>query len=159
MSIGSKMTVKRQHTELTPSAYKALVISADKQEASPWALDAVRYSSVGGKRMLELFFPEFSLGVPLLAIRELTKATVKDLQQLRLSPAGDTIVADTLDAHISVEGLLKDLSNESPGFSQLVSTLFATRGGKRSTEKKRVTSVENGRKGGRPRKVEESAFA
>ena len=153
------MTVKRPHTELTPSAYKALVISADKQEPSLWALDSVRYSSVGGNRMLELFFPEFSLGVPLLAIHELTTATVKDLQKLRLSPAGDTIIADTLDAHISVEGLLKDLSNASPRFSQLVSTLFATRGGKRSSEKKRMTSAENGRKGGRPRKAEELALA
>ena len=153
------MTVKRPHTELTPAAYNALVTSSGKQEPSPWALDAVRYSSVGGKRLLELSFPEFSLGVPLLAIHELSKATVKDLQQLRLSPAGDTIIAKSLDAHISVEGLLKDLSNVSPRFSQLVSTLFATRGGKISSEKKRMTSAANGRKGGRPRKVEELAHA
>ena len=151
------MTVKRPHTELTPSAYKALAISAHRKEPSPWALDAVRYASVGEKRMLELFYPEFSLGVPLLAIHELTTATVKDLQTLRLSPAGDTIIADSLDAHISAEGLLKDLANASPRFSQLVATLFATRGGKRSSAKKRMTSAENGRKGGRPRKAEELA--
>jgi len=153
------MNVKRPHTELTPAAYKALVSSTEELTASPWALDAVRYSSVGGKRMLELFFPEFSLGVPLLAIRELATASVKDLQQLRLSPAADTIIADALDAYISVEGLLKDLSSASPRFSQLVSTLFATRGGKRSTERKRMTSAENGRKGGRPRKIDEPALA
>ena len=116
MSVANSMTVKRPRTELTPSAYKALVISADKQEPSPWALDAVRYASVGEKRMLELFYPEFSLGVPLLAIHELKTSTVKDLQTLRLSPAGDTIIVDCLDAHISVEGLLKILRMRARSF-------------------------------------------
>lgn len=152
------MTAKRLPTELTPSAYKALVRYADNRELSPWALDGVRYFSSSGNRMLQLFFPEFSLGVP-LAIHELSTATVKDLQQLRLSPSGDTIIADSIDAHIRVEGLLKDLSNVSPRFSQLISTLFAVRGGTKSSEKKRRTSAENGRKGGRPRKSEEVAVA
>jgi hypothetical protein len=149
------MKIKRQHTELTSSAYQSLVKSTDLQEPSLWSLDEVRYSTISGKRMIGLFFPEYSLGIPLVDIRELKTANVKELQHLRLSPSGDTIISDALDVHISVEGLLKDLSIENVAFSQLVSTLFATRGGRKSTGKKRMSSAENGRKGGRPRKVEE----
>ncbi len=155
------MTNHRQHTALAPEAYKALVLSSEEIVTSPWALDQVRYSSSHGKRMLELYFSgaEFSVGVPLLAVQELAKAKVKDLQELRLSPARDTIIAENLDAHISVEGLLKDLSKKSPKFAKMISTLFAAHAGKKKSERKRASSAENGRKGGRPRKIEAPAIA
>jgi hypothetical protein len=159
MPIGVKMMTKRKHTKLTNDAYKVLVASANDLTPSPWALDGVRYSSAEGKKQLDLCFPEFSVGVPLFAIHELSNATVKDLQNLELTPARDTIISRNLDVHISVEGLLKDLAGEVPLFSKMVSSIFATHGGKRSTDKKRLSSAANGRKGGRPRKAEEPELA
>ena len=107
MEIGKKRTSK-----LGPSAYRALVRSSAKLTLSRWTLDHVHYLSCGGTRWFELSFVDLdapSLVVPVNNIQELAAATVKDLHELHLSPARDTIISDTLDVHISVEGLIRDM--------------------------------------------------
>ena len=149
------MSTRRKHTPLSASAYQALVRSAAETAPSPWALDGVQYLCTGGTRRLELSFPDPqapSLVVPVRNIQELASATVKDLRALHLSPARDTIICDTLDVHISVEGLIRDM-HKSATFSRLVSTLWAAQGGRGTSERKRQSSAENGKKGGRPLKA------
>jgi hypothetical protein len=151
------MPTRRQHTKLSGAAYQALVRTEKALEPSPWALEQVRYASVDGVRLLELHFRDggFSFGIPLDAVHELSKAKVKDLQAIRLSPARDTIIVDSLDAHISVEGLLRDVLATNSIFSRLASTLLGSSGGQKTSERKRLASAENGRKGGRPRLAKE----
>ena len=88
---------------------------------------------------MELSFPDPdapSLVIPVIHIPELAAATLKDLCELCPGPAGDTIVSDTLDVHISVEGLIRDMQR-SPTFNRLVSPLGATRGGRGTNETSR----------------------
>ena len=102
------METRRKHTKLSAKAYRALVRS--ELVPSRWALDHVQYLATGGTRRLELSFsdPEAPpLVVPVNNIPELAAATVKDLRELHLSPARDTIISDTMDVHISVEGLIR----------------------------------------------------
>lgn len=150
------MATRRKHTQLSAKDYQALVRSEAEFTPSPWALDHVSYLSRGGPRRLELSFPGTnstpSLVVPISNIRELAAATVKDLRDLYLSPARDTIISDTLDVHISVEGLIRDVHQSNAAFKKLISTLWGARGGRSTSDRKRISSVENGKKGGRPRK-------
>lgn len=155
------METRRKHTKLSAKAYQALVRSEAELIPSPWALDHVQYLSNGGTRRLELSFPDSkapSLVVAINNIQELAAATVKDLRELYLSPARDTIISDTLDVHISVEGLIRDMQR-STTFDRLVSTLWATKGGRGRSERKRRSSAENGKKGGRPPKASTSTPA
>lgn len=149
------METRRKHTKLSTQAYQALVSSESDLTPGPWALDHVRYLSSGGTRRLELSFPDPSapsLAVPIDNIQELASATVKELRELHLSPARDTIISDTLNVHISVEGIIRDLQR-SGVFNRIVSALWGGRGGRATSEKKRLASAENGKKGGRPRKA------
>lgn len=106
------MPPRRTLPPLTATAHQALVQSEKELVASPWALDRIRYLSSGGTQRSELSFPDPdapSLVVPVNDIEELASATAKDLRELHLSPAGDTIISDTLDVHISVKGLIRDM--------------------------------------------------
>jgi hypothetical protein len=146
----------RKHTKLSGKDYQALVSSAANLAPSPWALDHINYLSSGGNRRLELAFPGTSatpsLVVPISTIHELASATPKDLRELHLSPSRDTIISDTLDVHISVEGLIRDVHQSNAAFRGLISTLWGARGGRSTSDRKRASSAENGKKGGRPPK-------
>jgi hypothetical protein len=151
------MATHRKHTKLSVKDYQGLVKSEAEVVVSPWALDQIHYLSSGGPRRLELSFPgpssTPSLVVPVSSIPELASATVKDLRELHLSPARDTIISDVLDVHISVEGLIRDVHQSNEAFKKLISTLWGAQGGRSTSDRKRVTSAENGKRGDRPPKA------
>ena len=77
------------------------------------------------------------------------------LALLDVWPDGSAIELDTLDIHVSVHGLL---SQVLPAIlpSSFLAGLFGSRGGKSTSDAKKATARENGRKGGRPRKPAKS---
>lgn len=131
-----------------------LLAGGDEPRAeNPWALAAVSVAKAKPhSRLMLLFESGDALGIPLPLVSELTNATPDDLRALRLTPARDTIVAEKLDAYISVKGLVRDYAKRVLPFAERFSTIFAARAGSRSSEIKRRSSAENGKKGGRPAK-------
>lgn len=110
--------------------------------------DVVRARYVRKSDTLQLTLRKgITIDVPRAAISELVDATSSDLAKIEIQPGGDGISFRAIDVDIYVPGLIADE----------LGTVFAmamgrkTRG--RSSPKKAVTSRENGRKGGRPKKI------
>jgi hypothetical protein len=75
-----------------------------------------------------------------------------ELYALELWPDGSAIELQSRDIHISVNGLLTAvLPAMLP--TGAIASIFASRGGKATSQAKRISARENGRLGGRPRKA------
>lgn len=89
--------------------------------------------------------------IPRQWIGALQDVTTEDLMRLEVWPDGAAIEIEDRDIHISVHGLLSAvLSAMLP--PRAIAAIFASRGGKATSEAKRISAQENGRRGGRPRK-------
>ncbi len=84
-------------------------------------------------------------------IGALQDVPVEELAKLEVWPDGSAIELEDRDVQISVDGLLTAML---PAMlpSRTVAAIFASRGGKATSDAKRSSAKENGRTGGRPRK-------
>jgi hypothetical protein len=84
-------------------------------------------------------------------IGALQDVPIEDLDKLEIWPGGSAIELEELDIHISVDGLMTAIL---PAMlpTRTVAAIFASRGGRATSESKRSSAQENGRRGGRPRK-------
>lgn len=84
-------------------------------------------------------------------IGALQDVPIEELAQLEIWPDGSAIELESRDIHISVDGLMTAIL---PAMlpTRTVAAIFASRGGRVTSEAKRSSAQENGRKGGRPRK-------
>ena len=89
-------------------------------------------------------------------IAALQDVPVEDLIRLEVWPDGSAIELEDTDIHISVDGLMTALL---PAMlpARAIAAIFAGRGGKVTSDAKRSSAQENGRRGGRPRKVMKAA--
>ncbi len=85
-------------------------------------------------------------------IGALQDVPIEDLAKLEVWPDGSAIELEDRDIHISVDGLITAvLPAMLP--TGTVAAIFASRGGRATSEAKRSSAQENGRRGGRPRKA------
>jgi hypothetical protein len=90
--------------------------------------------------------------IPRHWIGALQDVPVEDLAKLEIWPDGSAIELEDRDIHISVDGLMTAIL---PAMlpTRTVAAIFASRGGKATSDAKRSSAKKNGRKGGRPRKA------
>jgi hypothetical protein len=81
------------------------------------------------------------------SVREFADVTPDEMAGLELSPIGTGLMLDSRDIHINVHGLVTSFM--SP---RLMASALGRKGGATSSEAKRQSSRENGKRGGRPRK-------
>ena len=91
-------------------------------------------------------------------IAELQDVPLEDLSKLEVWPDGSAIELDARDIHISVDGLI---TATLPAMlsARTLAMLFASRGGKATSDAKRASAKANGLRGGRPRKAGPSKVA
>ena len=141
--------MKRTH-HITQPDYDAAIAESAKRERNPWAVDAVEYDKV--KKSILMRFPGgVGLSLPVSFIDEFADVKPSDLLKVYLSPSGEMLCLDEADVYISTHGLIRDVFAQLP--KEVMASRFGAIGGSRSSESKKLTSAQNGKKGGRPKKT------
>jgi hypothetical protein len=86
------------------------------------------------------------LRVPVKLIKELKRASVRDVREVEVLGRGGGLHWERLDVDISVPGLVSSVFEGLSWMSEL-----GRMGGRRSSAAKAAAARKNGRKGGRPR--------
>ncbi|MDB5798094.1 MAG: hypothetical protein JWP36_1996 [Paucimonas sp.] len=117
--------------------------------ASALALERVKY--LRDEHAIHMCFANgIAFDLPVHFIEELQDAVADDLENIYLTPTGQTLALDAADAYISVDGLVRACLSQLPR-AVLAGGLGAL-GGSASSDAKRRAAAENGKRGGRPRK-------
>jgi len=123
---------------------------AAAKEVGPCAV-AARYRPSVGKLEVE-FNNGVTLAVPTSLIQGLAGASMADLSKIEITPAGWGLHFPKLDADVYVPALFEGVYGSKAWMKQAASVAGATRSAAKS-----AAARENGKKGGRPRKVQEEA--
>ena len=143
-----------QH-QITDADYAAALAAGRAETETEIRAQAVRY--VPDRDAIEIV-TTLNAGflIPRQWIGALQDVPTEDLGQLEIWPDGSAIELEDRDIHISVHGLLTAvLPAMLP--PRAVAAIFASRGGRATSEAKRSSAQVNGRKGGRPRRTTEAA--
>ena len=139
-----------QH-QITDAEYAAALAAGRAEAEAEIRAQAVRY--VPERDAIEIV-TVWNAGflIPRAWIGALQDVPTEDLARLEIWPDGSAIALEDRDIHISVHGLMTAIL---PAMlpPRAVAALFASRGGKATSEAKRSSAQANGRKGGRPRKA------
>jgi hypothetical protein len=136
--------------QITDAEYAAALAAGRAEMETEIRVQAVRY--VLDRDAIEVVTTRNAgFLIPRQWIGALQDVTTEDLMRLEVWPDGAAIEIEDRDIHISVHGLLSAvLSAMLP--PRAIAAIFASRGGKATSEAKRISAQENGRRGGRPRK-------
>ncbi len=85
--------------------------------------------------------------IPVALIPDLARAEEYQLAQVKVTPLGDALEWPILDLFLDLEGLLLAVLG-----AKLGRTVAARKAGAATSDAKKVSSAQNGRKGGRPPK-------
>ena len=137
------------HT-ITDAEFAAALVAGRADAETEIRAQAVRY--VADRDAIEIVTTrQAGFLVPRGWIGALQDVPIEELAQLEVWPDGSAIELEDRDIHISVDGLLTALL---PAMlpTRTIAAIFASRGGRATSDAKRSSAKENGRKGGRPRK-------
>ena len=139
-----------QH-QITDAEYAAALIAGQAEAEAEVRAQAVRY--VPDRDAIEIVTTRNAgFLIPREWIGALQDVPREDLAKLEVWPDGSAIELEGRDIHISVHGLMTAIL---PAMlpRRAMAAIFASRGGKATSDAKRSSAQANGRKGGRPRKT------
>lgn len=139
-----------QH-QITDAEYAAALIAGQAEAEAEVRAQAVRY--VPDRDAIEIVTTRNAgFLIPREWIGALQDVPREDLAKIEVWPDGSAIELEGRDIHISVHGLMTAIL---PAMlpARAMAAIFASRGGKATSDAKRSSAQANGRKGGRPRKT------
>lgn len=111
---------------------------------------SARRVSVEGQHLVIGFEDGSAVSLPLKHYPEFNDFTETDLQALQVGFAGTALCHEGKDLHLSIAGMIQ----ASKPLMDLAASAIASRNGRQSSLAKAQAARANGRKGGRPRKVD-----
>jgi hypothetical protein len=142
---------------ITDAEFAAALAAGRAEAETEIRAQAVRY--VADRDAIEIVTTRHAgFVIPRQWIGALQDVSIDDLAKLEIWPDGSAIEIEDRDIHISVDGLMTAIL---PAMlpTRTVAAIFASRGGRATSEAKRSSAQENGRKGGRPHKSGKPAAA
>jgi hypothetical protein len=139
-----------QH-QITDAEYAAALIAGQAEAEAEVRAQSVRY--VLDRDAIEIVTTRNAgFLIPREWIGALQDVPREDLAKLEVWPDGSAIELEDRDIHISVHGLMTAIL---PAMlpPRAMAAIFASGGGKATSDAKRSSAQANGRKGGRPRKT------
>jgi hypothetical protein len=134
---------------LSEQIAKARLAAIAAEEAGPCAR-SVEYNE--DKDLIEIHLRNGSVfSVPPRLVQGLGSATPEQLNDVWIDRAGLSVHWESLDADFSILGLIQGIFGTQAWMAEL-----GRRGGKSSSVAKSQAARENGKKGGRPKKVKSS---
>ena len=138
-------TIDCSEEALAAEISQARAAAIEAEEAGPCARE-VKYDPQ--QDLIVFYFTNGSqFAVPPDLIQGLQGATVEQLNDLWLDRVGLSVHWPSLDADFSILGLVQGIFGTRTWMAEI-----GRQGGKQTSEAKRRSSRENGKKGGRPRK-------
>jgi hypothetical protein len=145
-----------QH-QITDAEYSAALAAGQAEADTEIRAQAVRY--VPERDAIEIVTTRNAgFLIPRQWIGALQDVPTGDLARLEIWPDGSAIELEDRDIHISVHGLMTAILPEMLP-PRAVAAIFASRGGKATSDAKRNSAQVNGRKGGRPRRTSKTVAA
>jgi len=135
--------------QITDAEYAATLAAGHAEAETEIRAQAVRY--VADRDAIEIVTTRNAgFLIPRQWIGALQQVSAEELARLEVWPDGSAIELEDRGIHISVHGLMTAvLPAMLP--PRAVAAIFASRGGKATSDAKRSSAQVNGRKGGRPR--------
>jgi hypothetical protein len=143
-------TIKAKQREDEPVTEEVLARAVDfgRKRRSTTHAKGVRYLPEF-KALAVSFADKAAVLLPVKKYAELAQLTLAELGRIEIGFGGGALCLDERDLHVSIAGLV----SASKPLMELASTVVAARNGSRSSAAKVLAARENGRKGGRPRKL------
>jgi hypothetical protein len=142
---------------ITDAEFAAALAAGRVEAETEIRAQAVRY--VADRDSIEIVTTRHAgFLIPRGWIGALQDVPIEELARLEIWPDGSAIELEVRDIHISVDGLMTAIL---PAMlpTKTIAAIFASRGGRATSDAKRNSAQENGRRGGRPSKVGKAAVA
>ncbi|MBW9335440.1 DUF2442 domain-containing protein [Herbaspirillum aquaticum] len=145
------MTIKAKKRDNPPVTDEVLEQAmALGRQRSRSGLQATRVTYLPSLEAIAIGFADKTgILLPIDHYPEFSTLSTAELGRIEIGYAGSALCLEERDLHVSIAGLVA----ASPSLMKLATTVAAARNGSRSSEAKILAVRENGRKGGRPRKL------
>nr|WP_198984313.1 DUF2442 domain-containing protein [Herbaspirillum sp. ASV7] len=139
---------QRDNEPVTPASWERAVAEGRARRST--MLQATQVSYLPRQEALAVGFADnTAILLPINNYPELARLSAAELGRIVIGYAGSALSLEEQDLHVSIAGLVA----ASASLMALAATVVAARNGSRSSAAKALAVRENGRKGGRPRKV------